>query len=177
MMSLSKSVSARCKLSESRCQRGIWGDEAETQKVMSQKCIENMYFRTIFLRHKKRWFTGVAWLSHNFQFSRQSIHGSWLQISVLPSGPHSCNWGLPIFCDVLTSTFDNLQRADTDFGKWHLLFMSNKRRFNEQPQKPPFFDSKRQGKNVNIAVNLSKQVKRSWIKRLATLGSRPMISI
>gem|GEM_PF-5999792 len=30
------------------------GDEAETQKVMSQKCIENMYFSTIFLRHKKR---------------------------------------------------------------------------------------------------------------------------
>jgi hypothetical protein len=40
---LSKSMSA-----------GHFGDEAETQKVMSQKCIENMYFRTIFLRHKKR---------------------------------------------------------------------------------------------------------------------------
>jgi len=40
---LSKSMSA-----------GHLGNEAETQKVMSQKCIENIYFRTLFLRHKKR---------------------------------------------------------------------------------------------------------------------------
>ena len=36
---LSKSMSA-----------GHSGDETETQEIMSQKCIENMYFRTIFLR-------------------------------------------------------------------------------------------------------------------------------
>lgn len=45
----------------SRCQQivkvnvnGAFGGKAETKKVMSQKCIENMYFRTIFLRHRKR---------------------------------------------------------------------------------------------------------------------------
>ena len=41
---------------------GHLGDEAETQKVMSQKCIESMYFRTIFCDIKNVDFTGVALL-------------------------------------------------------------------------------------------------------------------
>jgi hypothetical protein len=53
VMSLSLFKAGVSRLSKSMS-AGYLGNEAETQKVMSQKCIENIYFRTIFLRHKKR---------------------------------------------------------------------------------------------------------------------------
>lgn len=49
---------------QSMCQQDIWDDEAETKKVMSQKCIGSMYFRTIFCDTKNVDFTGVALLQN-----------------------------------------------------------------------------------------------------------------
>jgi hypothetical protein len=88
----------------SRLLAGHFEDEAGTQKVMSQKCIENMYVRTIFLQHKNLDFTEIARLSHNFQFLRRPIH--------------AVGYGF-LFCrmahDHATEFTHFLRRADVDF--------------------------------------------------------------
>ena len=93
---------------------GHFEDEAETQKVMSQKCIENMYFRTIFLRHKNLDFTGIARLSHNFQFSRHPIHAVGYGFLFCRLA-HAHATEFTHFLRRADVDFDNLQRADIGF--------------------------------------------------------------
>ena len=95
---------------------GHFEDEAETQKVMSQKCIENMYFRTIFLQHKNLDFTGIARLSHNFQFSRHPIYAVVYKFLFCRAARTHAT-GFTHFLRRADVDFDNLQRADIDFEK------------------------------------------------------------
>ena len=101
---------------------GHLGDEAKTQKVMSQKCIEYMHFRTITFA------TRETLIFQRFPGCRKTPDFCDNSFILLVIGTCSAEWPmitrlcLPFFCDVLTltSTICNvltsgLNAIDTDY--------------------------------------------------------------
>jgi hypothetical protein len=88
---------------------------AKTQEVMSQNCIKIIYFRTVFLRHRKRFILQGSLICHatyefcEYRLVMRYIHSTTLENTIVVSpglavpyekNPRPC----PLLCNIPTST-------------------------------------------------------------------------
>ena len=93
---------------------GHLGDEAETKKSCRKSVSKICTFAPYFCDIKNVDFTGVARLSHNFQFSRQPIYAVGYKFLFCRAARTHAT-GFTHFLRRADVNFDNLQRADIGF--------------------------------------------------------------